>query len=151
MDSAYNEPVTYNPGMSRFVIEHLPRASATYRVVALEFDQAKTWLHKSEFASLVRTTELITAIETAMGVTLKQTDVAMSLHPGDEALLITLSFGVLLAWAEGYIVPLEEDWRLSLIVVESPHHPWPALMGREEELAWDSLTEPIPDTARQQR
>ena len=43
----------------------------------------------------------------------------MTLHPGDETLLITLSFGVLLAWAEGQIVPLAEDWRCVLLTVEA--------------------------------
>jgi len=125
--------------MSRFVIEHLPRTAATYHVVPVEHAQAKAWMQKADFASLVRTTELIAAIEAAMGVTLSQTDISMALRPGDEALLITVSFGVLLAWAEGKIVPLQEDWRFSLLMVEPPaHHP---LAQREVELPEGSVAE----------
>ncbi|MDQ6759871.1 MAG: hypothetical protein M3Z32_08410 [Acidobacteriota bacterium] len=125
--------------MSRFVIEHLPRTAATYRVVPVQHEQAIAWMQKADFASLVRTTELIAAIEAAMGVTLIQTDLSMALRPGDEALLITVSFGVLLAWAEGKIVPLQEDWRFSLLMVEpAAHH---ALALREVELGEGSLAE----------
>ena len=44
----------------------------------------------------------------------------MILFPGDEALLITLSYGVLLAWAEGKIAPLPEDWRCFSLTVKAP-------------------------------
>jgi hypothetical protein len=118
--------------MSRFVIEHLPRTAATYRVVPLEHEQAKAWMEESELASLIRTTELIAAIEAGMSVTSNQTDISMALGPGDEALLITLSFGVLLAWAEGKILPLQEDWRFFLLTVESAHPLSPARVQRAE-------------------
>lgn len=61
-----------------------------------------------------------------MGVTLTQADVSMALRPGDEALLITLSFGVLLAWAQGKIPPLPEDWRVLLLTVKAPGDPAPS-------------------------
>lgn len=127
--------------MSRFVIEHLPRTSATYQVVPLEHEQAKAWMQKWAFASLVRTTELIAAIEEAMGITLNQTDMSMALRPGDEALLISLSFGVLLAWAEGKIVPLQEDWRFTVLKVESSAGLSPALARREVELPEGSIAD----------
>ena len=60
------------------MIEHLPRTAATYRVVPVQHEQAKAWMQKADFASLVRTTELIAAIETAMGVTLSQTHISMA-------------------------------------------------------------------------
>jgi len=79
--------------------------------------------------SLIRTTELIAAIEVGMGISLTQSEDLMALRAGDEALLITLSFGVLLAWAEGKIPPLPEDWRCLLLRVEDPRIavPTPAL------------------------
>ncbi len=43
----------------------------------------------------------------------------MSLRTGDEAVLISLSFGVLLASVQGNFPPLPEDWRCSLLLVES--------------------------------
>lgn len=112
--------------MSRFVIEHLPRARATYELMPLEYEDARIWLNQLRFTSLVRTTELIAAIEAGMGVTLTQADVSMALRPGDEALLITLSFGVLLAWAQGKIPPLPEDWRVLLLTVKAPGDPAPS-------------------------
>lgn len=106
--------------MSRFLIEHLPRNPATYRVHPLDFSQAKAWIDQPNFHSLIRTTELIAAIQAGMGVSLAQADSSMSLRPGDEAVLISLSFGVLLASAEGNIPPLAADWRCSLLLVEAP-------------------------------
>jgi hypothetical protein len=50
-------------------------------------------------------------VQAALGFTLSQSDASVALQPGDEALLITLSFSVLLAWAEDNIAPLPEDWR----------------------------------------
>jgi hypothetical protein len=106
--------------MSRFVIEHLPRAAATYEVTPLNHEQATLWLQQVNLVSVVRTTEMITAIEAFLGVTLSQSDVPVALRPGDEALLVTLSFGVLLAWAEGKIAPLPEDWRWASLRVKAP-------------------------------
>ncbi len=106
--------------MSRFVIEHLPRTRAVYELAPLEYEDARVWLNQLRFTSLVRTTELIAAIEAGMGVALTQSDMSMALRPGDEALLITLSFGVLLAWAQGKIPPLPEDWRCLLLIVKAP-------------------------------
>ncbi len=106
--------------MSRFVIEHLPRTRATYELAPLDYEDARVWLNQLRFTSLIRTTELIAAIETGMGVTLTQSDASMALRPGDEALLITLSFGVMLAWAQGKIPPLPEDWRVLLLTVKAP-------------------------------
>ena len=105
----------------RFAIEHLPRTLATYRVTPVDYNSARTWLADGDFTSLVRTTELAGAISAGLGVTLAQADASMALRPGDEALLICLSFSVLLAWAEGGIVPLEEDWRCLLLQVAQPH------------------------------
>ena len=109
--------------MNRFLIEHLPRNPAKYQVVPLDYSQAKAWMDRSSFHSLVRTTELIAAIKAGMGVNLAQSDSLMSLQPGDEAVLISLSFGVLLASAEGNILPLNDDWRCSLLLVESQDVP----------------------------
>ncbi len=106
--------------MARFVIEHLPRAAAAYLATPLDYEQAKHWLQQPPLVSIIRTTEMITAIEAGMGVTLVQSATLMALRPGDEALLITLSFGVLLAWAHGQIAPLAEDWRCTLLLVETP-------------------------------
>jgi hypothetical protein len=110
----------YNFDMGRFVIEHLPRKSARYRVIPLTHVEAKAWIQASSCDSLVRTTELIAAVSAGMGITLDQTDTSVALGPGDEAVLISLSYGVLLAWAQGNIPPLAEDWRCSLLTVEDP-------------------------------
>ncbi len=109
--------------MSRFVIEHLPRTRATYELTPVDYEDARVWLNQLRFDSLIRTTELIAAIEAGMGVMLAQSDTLMALRPGDEALLITLSFGVLLAWAQGKIPPLPEDWRCLLLTVKAPGEP----------------------------
>jgi hypothetical protein len=69
---------------------------------------------------LIRTTEIISAVQTAMSFPLSQSDAPVALQPGDEALLITLSFSVLLAWAEDNIAPLREDWRCILLSVRHP-------------------------------
>lgn len=63
---------------------------------------------------------MIAAIGAGMGVRLIQSAMPLAIHPGDEALLITLAFGVLPAWAEGKMVPLEEDWRCTSLSVEAP-------------------------------
>lgn len=68
--------------------------------------------------SLVRTTELISAIDAGLNVPLIQSDASMTMQQGDEALLIGLSFSVLLAWAEGKIPPVEDDWRCFWLTVE---------------------------------
>ena len=104
--------------MSRFAIEHLPRLAAQYQAVPVDFSQAQSWLQQPALISLIRTTELISAIEAGLGVSLVQSDASMTLQKGDEALFIELSFGVLLAWAEGKIPPLAEDWRCILLTVE---------------------------------
>jgi hypothetical protein len=122
----------YNFDMGRFVIEHLPRKSATYRVTPLTHVEAKAWIQASSCDSLVRTTELIAAVSAGMGITLDQSDTSIALGPGDEAVLISLSYGVLLAWAQGNIPPLAEDWRCSLLTVEDPE---------------DSLFSPIAEVA----
>jgi hypothetical protein len=106
--------------MSCFVMEHLPRAAATYEVTPLEYEGAKRWLQETNAVSIIRTTEMIAAIQAGMGISLLQSAVLVSLHPGDEALLITLSFGVLLAWAEENMTPLPEDWRCALLRVRAP-------------------------------
>ena len=100
-------------------MEHLPRASALYKVTPLDYPEAAAWLEKGEFASAVRTTEMIDAIQSVMNVTLTQSAMPVSLEPGDEALMITLSFGVLLAWAEERMAPLPEDWRCILLNVQA--------------------------------
>ena len=92
-------------------MEHLPRTAALYEVTPLEYEEAKQWLQKGNPVSIIRTTEMIAAVQAALGFTLSQSDASVVLQPGDEALLITLSFSVLLAWAEDNIVPLPEDWR----------------------------------------
>ena len=53
--------------MARFLIEHLPRIPATYDVLPVHFDEAKEWLEMPSWNSLIRTTELISAIETGIG------------------------------------------------------------------------------------
>lgn len=105
--------------MGRFVMEHLPRATATYEVNPVSWDEAKLWLEQSSVISAVRTTEMITAIKAGMDVALAPSPSAVAISSGDEALLITLSFGVLLAWAEQDIAPLPEDWRCTLLRVQS--------------------------------
>jgi len=119
--------------MKRFVIEHLPRVVATYQVTPLTYRDARYWLSGGALVSLVRTTELIEAIEKGLGVALEQADATMTLAPGDEALLISLSFSVLLAWAEGGIVPLEDDWRCVLLAVEEPRAVVPPLAAAASE------------------
>ncbi|HEY1216807.1 MAG TPA: hypothetical protein VGE93_24545 [Bryobacteraceae bacterium] len=104
--------------MGRFLMEHLPRANAVYQANPLDYLEAAAWLGKGEFESAVRTTEMIDAIQSAMDVTLTQSAMPVSTEPGDEALLITLSFGVLLAWAEERMPPLPEDWRCILLKVK---------------------------------
>ncbi len=104
--------------MSRFVIEHLPRIAAQYNVIPVECSQARIWLEQSGVISLVRTTEMISAMDAGLGVSLAQSDASMMLQEGDEALLVGISFSVLLAWAEGKIAPVDEDWRCFLLTVE---------------------------------
>ena len=105
--------------MGRYVMEHLPRATATYDVNPVNWDQAKLWLEQSSVISAVRTTEMITAIKAGMDNELAPSPSTVAIRPGDEALLITLSFGVLLAWAEQNIAPLPEDWRCMLLRVQA--------------------------------
>ena len=66
----------------------------------------------------------------------------MRLAPGDEALLIELSFPVLVAWAEGKIPPLEEDWRFLWVRVEQPPS---ELLALEGEMAISSAV-PVTET-----
>ncbi len=101
-------------------MEHLPRAVAVYGVAPLEYEQAKQWLRKGNPVSTIRTTEMIAAVQAGFGFTLSQSDASVALKPGDEALLITLSFSVLLAWAEENIAPLPEDWRCISLRVRPP-------------------------------
>ena len=91
-----------------------------YAATSLNYEAARHWLQNGNPCSLIRTTEMISAVQTAMGLPLSQSDVLVSLQPGDEALLITLSFSVLLAWAEDNIAPLREDWRCILLSVRHP-------------------------------
>ncbi|HYO81403.1 MAG TPA: hypothetical protein VES20_08390 [Bryobacteraceae bacterium] len=59
----------------------------------------------------------------------------MSLAEGDEALLISLSFSVLLAWAEGGIPPVADDWRCLLLQVDQPRlDASPVAMARSEHI-----------------
>jgi hypothetical protein len=104
----------------RFAIEHLPRTLATYQVSPLEFNDARAWLGADDVISLVRTTEMIGAIRAGFGLSLEQSDTSMALRPGDQALLITLSFSVLLAWAQGNLAPRSDDWRCLLLDVQTP-------------------------------
>jgi hypothetical protein len=117
-------------------MEHLPRATATYDVNPVSWDQAKLWLEQSSVISAVRTTEMITAIKAGMDVELVPSPSTVAIRPGDEALLITLSFGVLLAWAEQNIPPLPEDWRCTLLRVQArselqPSNTLAAAIGEE--------------------
>ena len=122
--------------MKRFAIEHLPRSLATYEVIPVDHSEARAWLAAGDVTSLVRTTELIGAIHAGLGVQLDQADQLMSLQHGDQALLISLSFSVLLAWAEGDIVPLDDDWRCLLLqVVSPPARVTPTMMATSEDLA----------------
>ncbi len=124
--------------MSRYLLEQLPRVAATYLVTPLAFSQVKAWLNESVFASAVGTTELISALETGFDLTLSQLDGLITLRPGDQALVISLSFGVLLAYAEGKIPPLPEDWRsFALTVAADEKQPERAI--RELALADDLL------------
>jgi hypothetical protein len=104
----------------RFAIEHLPKTPATYQVTPADYSEARRWLADGEVVSLIRTTELIGAIRAGLGASLDQADQLTAMRRGDEALLITLSFSVLLAWAEGDIVPLEADWRCLIVRVADP-------------------------------
>lgn len=128
--------------MGRFVVEHLPRLAARYQVVPLNYEQTRGWLQQPELVSLVRTTELISAIEAGLGVSLVQSDASVDLQPGDEAVLLGLSFGVLLAWAEGKITPLPEDWRCLSLEIERSTAPLtrPSLQA--------AVTEPISSNER---
>ena len=90
----------------------------TKRLCSISRKQRIGW-EKGEFVSAVRTTEMIDAIQSAMNVTLTQTAMPVSLEPGDEAPMITLSFGVLLAWAERRMTPPPEDWRCILLKVQA--------------------------------
>jgi hypothetical protein len=127
--------------MARFVIEHLPRTAARYTATPVDASRARTWLSERELYCLVRTTELIGSIRECFGVALAQADQPMALRPGDQALLISLSFSVLLAWAEGEIAPLDEDWRCFLLEVEGTSaDPTPAGATAVEDLASGSST-----------
>lgn len=78
---------------------------------------------------------MISAIKEGLGIALCQSKTRVTLRPGDEALLIGLSYGVLLAWAEGNIPPLPEDWRCLLLTVEAPGAPaLPLPLALAEEL-----------------
>lgn len=101
-------------------MEHLPRAAAVYDASPLEYESAKRWLQTGTPSSLIRTTEMIAAVQASMNIALSQAEMLITLKPGDEALLLTLSFSVLLAWAEDNITPLPEDWRCILLRVRRP-------------------------------
>ena len=115
--------------MKRFAIEHLPRTVATYQVSPVDSSEVRAWLESGEVTSLVRTTELIDAITAGLGVKLEQAAASMTLRPGDEAVLFSLSFSVMLAWAQGRIVPLEEDWRCLLLRVDAPSAATPSALA----------------------
>jgi hypothetical protein len=125
--------------MSRFVMEHLPRGAAVYDANPLNYEAAKEWLQTANASSLIRTTEMITAVQAAIGLPLSQSDASVTLQPGDEALLITLSFSVLLAWAEDNIAPLPEDWRCILLRVRRPEST--ATPGKHTVSSVDLLSE----------
>ncbi len=127
-------------------MEHLPRVTATYDVNPVNWDQAKLWLEQSSVISAVRTTEMITAIKAGMDFELTPSPSTVAIHPGDEALLITLSFGVLLAWAEQDIAPLPEDWRCMLLKLQArselrPSNALAAAIG--EEVTSESVGESL--------
>ena len=119
--------------MGRYAIEHLPRAAATYRVTPLDYTEARSWLTSGATTSLIRTTELIGAVRAGFEYPLEQSDASKSLRPGDEALLICLSFSVLLAWAEGDILPMPEDWRCLLLRVGQARPDDPPLVEEAPE------------------
>ena len=48
-------------------MEHLPRAAAVYDVTPLEYEEAKQWLQKRHPVSIIRTTEMIAAVQAALG------------------------------------------------------------------------------------
>ena len=124
--------------MARFVIEHLPRTAARYTVTPVSASKARQWLSERELHCLVRTTELIGSIRECFGISLAQADHAMALRPGDQALLMSLSFSVLLAWAQGQIAPLDDDWRCFLLEVEGAHtEATPASASAVEDLSMD--------------
>jgi hypothetical protein len=114
--------------MRRFLIEQLPRTPASYLITPLSFEGWRTWMEQSSFDSLVQTAEMIDAIEAALNMPLVPSDAVLHLKPGDEAVLVTLSFGVLLAWAEGKIAPLPEDWRCLTLTVSSPESGSPLIL-----------------------
>lgn len=120
-------------------MEHLPRRAGTYRATPVVFDDAKAWLSSADLNSLIRTSEMIGAIEAGFGLKLEPAAKLMAIAPGDEALLVTLSFSVLLAWSQGGIVPLREDWRCLLLSVGPPAEPAPS-----PRMAHEGLT---PETA----
>lgn len=122
----------------RFAIEHLPKTSATYQVTPAEYNEARRWLADGEFVSLIRTTELIAAIRAGLGASLEQAEQATAMQSGDEALLISLSFGVLLAWAQGNIAPLEADWRCLILRVAGPEETMaPPVLAASQDLPAD--------------
>lgn len=64
-------------------MEHLPRATATYDVSPVNWDQAKLWLEQSSVISAVRTTEMITAIKAGMDVELAPSPSTVAIRPDD--------------------------------------------------------------------
>ena len=70
-----------------------------------------------------------------MGIELPQSDAPGTLTPGDQAMLISLSYGVLLASTQGDIPPLPEDWRCALLTVE----------GGGDDAALASMAAEVPD------
>jgi hypothetical protein len=107
----------------------------------VDYNEARTWLAERDVMSLVRTTELIGAIQASLGVALEQSDTSIALQPGDQALLISLSFSVLLAWSQGSIVPFEEDWRCLLLQVGSPPPALSPLATAESQDVTSNLAE----------
>jgi hypothetical protein len=65
--------------MQRFTIEHLPRTPATYQVTPVDYAQARAWLGAGKVISLVRTTELLSAVAAGFGMALEQSDTLMML------------------------------------------------------------------------
>jgi hypothetical protein len=89
---------------------------------------------------------MITAIKAGMDVELTPSPSTVSIRAGDEALLITLSFGVLLAWAEQNIEPLPEDWRCTLLRVQARSELQPSntlLAALREEVAGEPVGESL--------
>src|SRR4051812_8045229 len=107
----------------RFVIEHLPRVAATYLAVPVTAGEARRWMTTDPVISLVRTTEMIGAVQAGLEVALQQADRPVALESGDEALYLSLSFSVLLAWAQGEIVPMDDDWRCLVLRVQDSGSP----------------------------